>query len=117
MSLIILAAFLLAVSHALSLSPKAESGSRRAFLVKQTFGWAIIGGSSVIAVKPVNAYGEFEPGAKARKKAAQQNKSTAAASSSAPKISSSNSSPSASIQGEDLKSALGGFSYESSSNA
>ncbi|CAB9510185.1 expressed unknown protein [Seminavis robusta] len=86
-----------------------ESSSRRAFVLQQA--GLLVTASSVAVSQPANAYGESEPGAKARKKAAQERKNAASASSS-----SSNKPSSPTVQADDLKGALGDFSYGSSSS-
>ena len=64
------------------------------------------------AARPANAYGESEPGAKARKKAAQERKNAAAAATKKPALSGPN------VKADDLRGALGDFaSYGGASPA
>ena len=92
-------------------TPATTTTSRRSLLV----------GASSMAIlpfcshPPANAYGEFEPGAKARKKAAAANKSTTSSSSS--KSGSSQAPANPTVQVDDLKGALGDFSYGGSSSS
>jgi len=117
---LVLALLVACPCHALStLSPscktEASLSPRRAFL-KQT-GFLLVTGAATAAAATTfptvtNAYGESEPGAKARKKAAEERKKAGASSSTA-----TTTAPRApSVGGDDLKGALGDFSYGSSSS-
>ena len=118
-SLITVAIALFAARSSDALSPvekpmmAATSGSRRVFVSRIVPGVAFaIGSSSIIMLnqqEPANAYGEFEPGAKARRKAGAATSTTTTGSSQAA------SKPSTAGVGrgaeQDLKTALGGYSY------
>ena len=81
---------------------------RRAFVRNGVIGGVAIAGASILRpiTLPANAYGEFEPGAKARRKAASATKSNASTTqASGPRIVESSQ--------VDLKSALGDYSTSS----
>ena len=102
------------IASALTIQHHRLQGSNRSTEIVGRRGFLSTGFiATVVASVPSisHAYGEFEPGAKARKKAAQESKATSGSSKS------SSSSSGLSVSSDDLKGTLGSFSYTSTSSS